>query len=109
MKRGFPQGNPFFVACHRDSHRQMRGSPPATVPPMISSTRIRAASRAALVHLGLSALVGLATAAIVFGLWFPFPYRNLAGGQHLFLVLVGVDVVCGPLLTAILFNPLKSR
>ena len=76
---------------------------------MISSTRIRAASNAALIHLGLSALVGLATAAIVFGLWFPYPYRNLAGGQHLFLVLVSVDVVCGPLLTAVLFNPRKSR
>jgi hypothetical protein len=76
---------------------------------MISSTRIRAASNAALVHLGLSAFVGLTTAAIVFGLWFPYPYRDLAGGQHLFLLLVSVDVVCGPLLTAVLFNPVKSR
>jgi hypothetical protein len=76
---------------------------------MISSTRIRAASNAALVHLGLSALVGLMTAALVFGLWFPYPYRDLAGGQHLFLLLVSVDVVCGPLLTAVLFNPRKSR
>lgn len=76
---------------------------------MISSPRIRAATRAALVHLGLSAFVGLATAAIVFGLWFPHPYRELAGGQYLFLLLVSVDVVCGPLLTAVLFNPRKSR
>jgi hypothetical protein len=76
---------------------------------MISSLRIRAASKAALVHLGLSALVGLAAAAIVFGLWFPYPYRHLAGGQHLFLLLVSVDVVCGPLLTAVVFNPLKPR
>jgi hypothetical protein len=76
---------------------------------MISSPRIRAASKAALVHLGLSALVGLTTAALVFGLWFPYPYRNLAGGQHLFLLLVSVDIVCGPLLTAVLFNPFKSR
>jgi hypothetical protein len=76
---------------------------------MISSARIRAASKAALVHLGLSALVGLTAAALVFGLWFPYPYRDLAGGQHLFLLLVSVDVVCGPALTAVLFNPLKSR
>lgn len=78
-------------------------------PSMISSTRVRAASKAALVHMGLSALVGLTTAAFVFGLWFPYPYRDLAGGQHLFLLLVTVDVVCGPLLTAVLFNPVKSR
>jgi hypothetical protein len=76
---------------------------------MISSTRIRAASKAALIHLGLSALVGLTAAAIVFGFWFPYPYRHLAGGQHLFLVLVSVDVVCGPLLTAVLFTPSKAR
>jgi hypothetical protein len=76
---------------------------------MISSSRIRAASRAALVHLGLSALVGLAAAALVFGLWFPYPYRHLVGGQNLFLILVGVDVVCGPLLTSVLFTPRKSR
>jgi len=48
-------------------------------------------------------------AAVVLGLWFPFPYRSLAGGQHLFWILIGVDVVCGPLLTAIIFNPKKSR
>lgn len=76
---------------------------------MISSTRIRAASKASFIHLGLSALVGLTAAALVFGLWFPFPYRNLAGGQYLFLLLVSVDVVCGPLLTAVLFDPRKSR
>ncbi|GAB3664775.1 fimb protein [Ramlibacter alkalitolerans] len=59
--------------------------------------------------MSLSALVGLTAAAVVFGLWFPYPYRALAGGQHLFLVLVSVDVVCGPLLTAVLFSPFKSR
>lgn len=76
---------------------------------MISSLRTRAAANAALVHLGLSALVGLATAALVFGVWFPYPFRDLSGGQELFLLLVSVDVVCGPLLTAVLFNPRKSR
>ena len=42
----------------------------ALFPPMSSMTtptRMRAASRAALIHLGLSALIGLTTAAIVFG------------------------------------------
>ena len=43
------------------------------------------------------------------GLWYPPPYRQLMGGQHLFWILVGVDAVCGPLLTAILFNPQKSQ
>ena len=68
-----------------------------------------AASRASGIHLALSVLVALLAAYVVLQLWFPFPYRILAGGQHLFWLMVGIDVVCGPLLTAILFNPAKSR
>ena len=29
----------------------------------------------------------------MFGLWFPYPYGELAGGRQLFLLLLGVDVV----------------
>lgn len=76
---------------------------------MINRTRIRAAVRAALVHLGLSVLIAFIAAAVVFGLWFPYPYRELAGGLHLFWILIAVDIVCGPLLTAFIFNPKKSR
>lgn len=76
---------------------------------MISIARVHVAAKAAFFHLSISLLVGVLAAAAVFGLWFPYPYRELAGGQHLFLILVGVDVVCGPLLTATLFNPTKSR
>lgn len=37
------------------------------------------------------------------------PYRELSGGRELFLLVVAVDVVCGPLLTLVLFNPAKPR
>jgi len=70
--------------------------------------RLRAAAKAALWHLCISVLIALAAGIVVFGLWYPFPYRNLSGGLHLFVTLVSVDVVCGPLLTFILFNPAKS-
>lgn len=55
--------------------------------------------------------VGVAAlaAALVFGLWYPFPYRELSGGRELFMLVVAVDVVCGPLLTMVLFNPAKPR
>lgn len=76
---------------------------------MIDPARARAAAKAALIHLGLSLVVAILTAAVIFGLWFAYPYRDLAGGQHLFWIVVGVDVVCGPLLTSVLFNPAKSR
>jgi hypothetical protein len=76
---------------------------------MVSDSRLRATARAVAIHFGLSVFVAIAVAAIVFGLWFAEPFRTLAGGQQLFWLLIGVDMVCGPLLTAVLFNPLKSR
>ncbi|MBV7430677.1 MULTISPECIES: TfpX/TfpZ family type IV pilin accessory protein [unclassified Acidovorax] len=71
--------------------------------------RIVVASKAFGTHLMLSALVALLVAYVVLRVWFPHPFGMLAGGLHLFWILVGVDVVCGPLLTAFLFNPAKSR
>lgn len=60
-------------------------------------------------HLLLSlALAGL-TALLVFGVWFPTPYREISGGLALFVLVLGVDVVCGPLLTLLLLHPAKSR
>lgn len=71
--------------------------------------RFRAAIRAAGVHLLCSLGVAVMAGVLVFGLWFPYPYRDLAGGRELFLLVVVVDVVCGPLLTLILYNPAKPR
>lgn len=76
---------------------------------MFHKTRLRTAIKAFSIHAVLSALVAILTGIIIFGYWFPFPFRELAGGEHLFWTLVGIDMVCGPILTAILFNPQKSR
>lgn len=66
-------------------------------------------ARAGGIHLGMSLLVALAAAALVFGVWYPYPYRDLSGGRNLFLLVVAVDVVIGPLITLIIFNPAKPR
>lgn len=71
--------------------------------------RIRSAARAAAVHLGGGVAIALLAAALVFGMWFPYPYRELAGGRELFLLVVAVDMICGPLLTLVLYNPAKPR
>lgn len=71
--------------------------------------RIKAASRAALLHFFGSVLVAAMAAVLVFLVWYPHPYDLLSGGLKLFLILVTVDVVCGPLLTLVLFNPKKPR
>lgn len=75
---------------------------------MISSSRVRAASRAAAVHFFASSLTALVVALLIFCA-FPAPYDSLAGGRTLVLLVIAVDVICGPLLTLVLFDPRKSR
>ena len=65
-------------------------------------------ARAAALHLLISAVVAGLAAALVFGLWYPGAYRSLAGGRALFLLLIGVDVVLGPLLTFAVFDLRKG-
>lgn len=62
---------------------------------------------AAAIHLLASALVAAFLAALVLGVWYPQPYRRIAGGQDLFWIVLGVDLVLGPLLTLTVFNPAK--
>ena len=76
---------------------------------MSVSHRLEFAARYALRHLLLSLLVALASAAVVFGLWYPSPYRAMLGVGAIFGLVLAVDVVCGPLLTLVLASPKKSR
>ena len=76
---------------------------------IVIKSRARAAARAALFHFAGSLLVAVLAAALVLRVWFAYPYDLLSGGRNLFLLLVGVDVVCGPLLMLVLFNPAKPR
>lgn len=68
-------------------------------------TRFKAAG----IHLLASAVVAALAAALVFLVWYPPPFAALAGGTHLFLLIVGVDVVLGPSLTAVVASPGKGR
>lgn len=67
------------------------------------------ASRYARRHLLLSVLVGCLSAATVFGLLYPPPFQHMLGVSQVFVLLLAVDVVCGPLLTLVLASPRKSR
>jgi hypothetical protein len=78
-------------------------------PMKINSSRFQSAFKAMTVHLGLSLLVAGVVALLVFTIWFPYPYRELAGGSELFILVMAVDIVCGPLLTFVLFSPTKPR
>lgn len=75
---------------------------------MISSSRFRAALSAAGVHFLVSALAALLVAMLVLSIY-PNPYDSLAGGRNLVFLIIAIDVVCGPLLTLVLFDPRKKR
>lgn len=60
--------------------------------------------RAALVHLAISALIGSALFAMVWFVWYPAPMLVGIGGHSIFLLLIAIDVVLGPLLTLIVFK-----
>jgi len=71
--------------------------------------RIKAASRVASIHL-VVVLVWIAVAGfLILKIWFPYPYNKTSGGVNLFLLLCAVSVICGPLLTLLLFDASKSR
>jgi hypothetical protein len=65
--------------------------------------------RASGIHLGISLCIAALAAVLVFGLWYPYPYREISGGRELVLLVVAVDVVMGPLITLAIFNRAKPR
>lgn len=65
-------------------------------------------AKAAGLHLLLSLLIAGLAAVLVFGFWYPGPFRWLAGGRDLFILVTAVDVVIGPLLTFAVFNRAKG-
>ena len=62
---------------------------------------------AASIHLGISAVIGALVVALLFLVWYPPPLFRIAGGSHLIVLMLGVDVVLGPLLTLVVFKPGK--
>src|SRR2546430_16272310 len=67
-------------------------------------TRVRAAS----LHLGTSVIVALISVASMILVWHPPPLFQLLGGFELLILIVGVDVTLGPLLTFVVFKSGKK-
>jgi hypothetical protein len=65
--------------------------------------------KAATVHLTISLVLAAAIAALLYFLWFPSPYFIAAGANKLIILLMGVDIGIGPLLTLLVVTPRKSR
>ena len=74
-------------------------------PSPFRSRRVVAAAS----HLFASVAVAGVASILVFAIWYPAPFAAIAAGGSLFLILVSVDVVLGPVLTAIAADPAKSN
>lgn len=71
--------------------------------------RVRGALPMAAIHLFLGGVILSFVAGLIFLVWFPYPFREVTNGTTLFLLLSGVDLVCGPLLTLLLYDKRKKK
>lgn len=60
--------------------------------------------KAAGIHLLLSIALALAVGALLFFVWYPGPLFAASGGDRLVLILIGIDIAIGPLLTLVVFR-----
>lgn len=60
--------------------------------------------QAAGIHLLLSTAIAAAVLALMLGVWYPRPLFEAEGGLGLVFILIGVDVIIGPLITLVIFK-----
>jgi hypothetical protein len=76
---------------------------------LLNSTFWQGRLKAAGIHLAISLAIAALAGLLVFYVWYPYPYREISGGRELFLLVVVVDVVMGPLITLAVYNQNKPR
>lgn len=59
-------------------------------------------------HFLLSAIIMLMTAGIIFYLWYPKPFYQMFGVSTIFMLMLGIDLILGPLLTFIVYKKGKK-
>lgn len=60
------------------------------------------------IHLSISFCVGLLFSIIIFFIWYPSPLAKATGVTTIFLILLFIDVIIGPLLTFIVYQKNKK-
>ena len=76
---------------------------------IFASSRHSTRARAFLVHLCISITIFVALMYMIAFHWYPGPYFQYDGGWRGTIIVVAVDLVLGPTLTLIVFDPRKSR
>ena len=66
-------------------------------------------SRAFMIHLSASAIIVGIVCILIFFVWYPQPYFDIVGAGSVLKILIGVDLIVGPLLTLFLYKPNKPN
>ena len=65
--------------------------------------------RAFLIHFIGSILLVCLASALVFLIWHPAPLHQAVGATNMFVIIMAVDVVLGPLMTLIVYKRRRRR
>ena len=64
--------------------------------------------KASAIHLAISITIALITLTLMLALWYAPPFFSAAGGREVLMIMLGVDVTLGPLVTLLIFNSAKK-
>lgn len=59
-------------------------------------------------HLSLSLLIAIIVVCLVFWFWYPTPLAIAVGVTHIFLILLGIDLILGPILGFLVYKEGKK-
>ncbi|MGV6809450.1 MAG: TfpX/TfpZ family type IV pilin accessory protein [bacterium] len=77
----------------------------ATASPFFAKEKIKPF----LIHLAISFVISLSFLLFIITVWFPHDFMTLTGINHIALMIIGIDVILGPLLTFIVYNVKKKH
>ena len=60
-----------------------------------------------LTHLAISGIIAALAMIVVFFVWYPSPLHTAVGVTNIFLMLLAIDIIIGPVITFIIFKPKK--
>ncbi|ODN55008.1 type IV pilin accessory protein [Acinetobacter sp. 51m] len=59
-------------------------------------------------HMAASVCIALLVLGLVYGLWYPSPLAQAVGVTHIFLMLLAIDVILGPILGFVVYRESKK-
>tara|TARA_Y100000816_G_C26105636_1_gene587441 strand:- start:416 stop:1198 length:783 start_codon:yes stop_codon:yes gene_type:complete len=59
-------------------------------------------------HLAISFFIALIIVGVVFFVWYPYPLAKAVGVTHIFLMMLAIDVIVGPLLGLLVYKEGKK-